>query len=56
MGTLAQGNFNRSMEALLEKDSARIQEITENEGIINYLNQQITEYLVKNKCAGPRGQ
>ena len=47
MGTLAQGNFNRSMEALLEKDPAKIQEIAETEGIINYLNQQVTEYLVK---------
>ncbi|MDD6489018.1 MAG: Na/Pi cotransporter family protein [Clostridia bacterium] len=47
MGNLAKKNFAMSMESLLKKDSALIEEVEENEEVIDYLNQEITTYLVK---------
>lgn len=47
MAHLAETNFQNAMDALFTKDESKVQELKENEGIINFLNQNITEYLVK---------
>ena len=47
MGNIAKKNFAMSMDALLKKDSSLIDKVEENEEVIDYLNQEITTYLVK---------
>lgn len=47
MGRLAKKNFILSMEALLELDKKKIEQVEENEEVIDYLNHTITGYLVK---------
>lgn len=47
MGNLAKKNFGMAMDALLKKDTAIIENVEANEDVIDYLNQEITTYLVK---------
>ncbi|MGN0471027.1 MAG: Na/Pi cotransporter family protein [Acutalibacteraceae bacterium] len=47
MGNLAKKNFALAMDALLKKDTAMIENVEANEDVIDYLNQEITTYLVK---------
>lgn len=47
MGILAKRNFILSMEALLEQDEKKIEQVEENEEVIDYLNHTIAGYLVK---------
>ncbi len=47
MATLAKNNFLLAMDALFAGGENKLQELEENEGVLNYLNQTITEYLVK---------
>jgi len=47
MGVLAKRNFLLSMEALLEQDEKKIEQVEENEEVIDYLNHTIAGYLVK---------
>lgn len=47
MGNLASKNFELSMQSLLKKDGSIIDLVEENENVIDYLNQEITTYLVK---------
>ena len=47
MATLASENLNRAMNALITLDDEDIQEAYEVEQNINYLNKEITHYLVK---------
>ena len=47
MGILAKRNFLLSMEALLEQDKKKIEQVEENEEVIDYLNHTIAGYLVK---------
>lgn len=47
MASLASDNLNRAMNALITKDEDDIKEVAEVEDNINYLNKEITNYLVK---------
>lgn len=47
MGRLAKENIQNSMEALNTKDEKKIQQVYKQEAYINYLNREITDYLVK---------
>lgn len=47
MGEIAIGNLNRSMRALLTKDKGLLQQIYDTEETIDYMNTEITNYLVK---------
>ncbi|MCR4690292.1 MAG: Na/Pi cotransporter family protein [Lachnospiraceae bacterium] len=47
MASLASENLNRAMNALITLDEEDIQEVYEVEDNINYLNTEITHYLVK---------
>ena len=47
MGELAMNNLKMSMEALCEPDEKKIKEVCEQEAYIDFLNRQITDYLVK---------
>lgn len=47
MGELAKENLQKSMEALCSPDPEKIQEVYEQEKYIDYLNQEITAYLVQ---------
>ena len=47
MGRLAKKNFILSMEALLEQDKNKIEQVEANEEVIDYLNHMIANYLVK---------
>lgn len=47
MAKLARLNFLNSMEALFHKDQNKLVEVAENETVLNFLNQKITEYLVQ---------
>lgn len=47
MATLSSDNLNRAMNALVTMDEADIEEVHEMEKNINFLNQSITQYLVK---------
>mgnify|MGYP002868706330 CR=1 FL=1 len=47
MGSLASENLNRAMNALITLDEEDIKEVYEVEKNINFLNHQITNYLVK---------
>jgi len=46
MGDLAKTNLIDSMEALLNKDEAKAQEVLKREEVLNYLNREITNYLI----------
>lgn len=47
MGEIATQNFKLSMEALLDGNEQKIQQVGEQEELINFLNRGITEFLVK---------
>ena len=47
MGSLASDNLNRAMNALVTLDEDDIKEVSEVEDNINFLNKEITNYLVK---------
>lgn len=47
MGEVALGNLRLSMEALAGKDEEKAQEVYRQEAYIDYMNQEITNYLVK---------
>jgi phosphate:Na+ symporter len=47
MGGIAQDNMERAMDALLEKDEKKIAQVYETEVTIDYLNTEITNYLVQ---------
>ena len=47
MGAIAFENLNLSMEALFKKDADIVEKVYETEHSINFLNKQITNYLVK---------
>lgn len=47
MGTIAFENLSLSMNALLTKDVEKTQQVYEVERTINYMNEEITKYLVK---------
>lgn len=47
MGELAKLNLQVSMETLCSPDSKKIEEVYQREKYIDYLNQEITDYLVK---------
>ena len=46
MGNLARTNLSEAMEALRTKDEEKIKEILHKEEVLNYLNRQITDYLI----------
>ncbi len=46
MGSLSRTNLSDSIDALLNKDEDKINEVYHREEIINYLNRQITDYLI----------
>ena len=46
MGKIANENLALSLESFFEKDTAKADKVLENEGIINYLNQDIASKLV----------
>lgn len=46
MGQVSLGNVKRSMHALCENDKEAIQDVYDKEEFINYLNREITDYLV----------
>ncbi len=47
MGELAKDNLLKSMDALCKLDQEKIKEVYEQEKYIDYLNQEITDYLVQ---------
>lgn len=47
MGTLARNNFSNGARALINRDESGIKEIFRVEEIVNFLNHNITAYLVK---------
>lgn len=47
MGVIAKENLKYSLEMLIQKDKGKEAYIIENEKIINYLNREIANYLVK---------
>lgn len=47
MGAMAIRNLDRSMDALLKKDEKLLEEVYKKEKIIDYLNTEISNYLVK---------
>lgn len=47
MGEVAMDNLRLSVEALAEKDEAKIEEVYRQEAYIDYMNKEITNYLVK---------
>ncbi len=47
MGEVAKENLKMSMEALCEPDEKKIEMVYEKEAYIDYLNQNITDYLVR---------
>lgn len=47
MGNIARHNFSISMDALINLDGEKIEEVYENEEVIDYLNGGITEFLIK---------
>ena len=46
MASISKNNVQIAMKAFLENDQAAIDEVYRHEGVINYLNQEITQYLV----------
>lgn len=47
MGAMAIRNLDRSMDALLKKDEKLLEEVYKKEKVIDYLNTEISNYLVK---------
>ena len=47
MGDLARKNYLMSMEMLFSGDTEKMDELEDNESVLNFLNTNITEYLVK---------
>ncbi len=47
MGILARTNFERARQAFLDRDTGAVKEVQEQEELVNYLNQAITDALVK---------
>ncbi len=47
MGKMAVHNLNRAMEALLERDEEALEDVYKKENVIDYLNTEISNYLVK---------
>lgn len=47
MGVMAVRNLNRAMEALLNRDEEALEEVYKKENVIDYLNTEISNYLVK---------
>ena len=47
MGNIAQENMEKAMDALLNKDENLIAEVYQTESTIDYLNTEITDYLVQ---------
>lgn len=46
MGTIAVDNLARAMQAFFDQDAALIGEVEQNEDVVNYLNHEITRYMV----------
>lgn len=46
MGDIAIANLTRAMDAFFNKDSSLINEVEQNEDVVNYLNHEITRYMV----------
>lgn len=46
MGDIAIANLMRAMDAFFNKDSSLINEVEQNEDVVNYLNHEITRYMV----------
>lgn len=56
MGELAVGNLDLAMESLLERDEEKAKQVFEMEHTIDYLNHEITQYLVRaNQMSLPIG-
>ena len=49
MGEIAIGNLEKALDALLTKDDKAAKEVFEVEKRIDYMNKEITDYLVKAK-------
>lgn len=47
MGTMAVNNLNRAMDALLNKNEKALENVYKKEKVIDYLNTEISNYLVK---------
>ena len=47
MGTMAVNNLKRSMKALMEKDEKALEEVYKKEEVIDFLNTEISNYLVR---------
>lgn len=47
MGEMAVHNLNRAMEALLNRDEEALEDVYKKENVIDYLNTEISNYLVK---------
>lgn len=47
MGVMAVRNLNRAMEALLDRNEEALEEVYKKENVIDYLNTEISNYLVK---------
>lgn len=46
MGGIAIANLTRAMDAFFNKDSSLINEVEQSEDVVNYLNHEITRYMV----------
>ena len=46
MGDIAIANLTRAMDAFFNKDFSLINEVEQNEDVVNYLNHEITRYMV----------
>ena len=46
MGDIAIANLVRAMDAFFNKDSSLLNEVEQNEDVVNYLNHEITRYMV----------
>ena len=46
MGDIAIANLTRAMDAFFNKDSSLLNEVEQNEDVVNYLNHEITRYMV----------
>lgn len=46
MGEIAQQNFTNAYKAFMEQDENLIEQVLEREKVLNYLNREITKYLV----------
>lgn len=56
MGEIAIGNLEKALDALLTKDDKAAKEVFEVEKRIDYMNKEITDYLVKaNQISLPVG-